>query len=117
MKHLKQDSEVLGRLEVLVKKYKKRFLEATNAIQDEQVSNYPILIAYPSFTTITVGLPLQEDEQLSFSATTLEELVVKKIVDMEKVDNFRQVYKQKKDHLCIFLLERPAPQFIFIPYS
>ena len=114
---MEQDSEVLGELEVAIKKNQARFLAAVKTIRDEQVSNYPILMAYPSFTTISIGLPLQEGERLSFNATTLEELAVKKVIDMERVDDFRKVYNQKQDHWCVFLLERPAPQFVFIPYS
>lgn len=119
VKDLKQDSEVLGKLEVAVKKHQQRLVGATKTIQDEQVSNYPIIVAYPSFTTIDIGLPLQEEPDLSFNfnATTLEELAVKKVIDLEKVDDFRKVYNQKKEQLCIFLLERPAPQFVFIPYG
>ena len=115
MKTLEQDSEVLGALEVEIKKNKKRFLQTVKTIQDENVSNYPILVAFPSFTNVDIGLPINEGETLSFNATTLEELAMKKIVKMEKVDEFRKLYKEKKDTFCIFLLEKPAPQFIFIP--
>lgn len=115
MKTLEQDSEVLGTLDVEIKKNKKRFLQTVKTIQDENVSNYPILVAYPSFTNVDIGLLINEGETLSFNATTLEELAMKKVVKMEKIDEFRKLYKEKKDTLCIFLLEKPAPQFIFIP--
>ena len=115
MKTLEQDSEVLGALDVEIKKNKKRFLQTVKTIQDENVSNYPILIAYPSFTNIDIGLLINEGKTLSFNATTLEELAMKKVVKMEKIDEFRELYKAKKDTFCIFLLEKPAPQFIFIP--
>lgn len=115
MKTLEQDSEVLGTLAVEIKKNKKRFLQTVKTIQDENVSNYPILVAYPSFTNVDIGLLINEGETLSFNATTLEELAMKKVVKMEKIDEFRKLYKEKKDTLCIFLLEKPAPQFIFIP--
>ncbi len=115
MKTLEQDSEVLGTLEVEIKKNKKRFLQTIKTIQDENVSNYPILVAFPSFTNVDIGLPIHEGQKLSFNATTLEELAMKKVVNMEKIDEFRKLYKEKKDTLCIFLLEKPAPQFIFIP--
>jgi len=117
VKTLDQDSEVLGALEVAMKKNKKWFLQAIKTIEDENVSNYPILVAFPSFTNVNIGLPINEGEHFSFNATTLEELAVKKVVDMEKIDGFRKLYKEKKDSFCIFLLEKPAPQFIFIPYN
>jgi hypothetical protein len=115
VKTLEQDSEVLGALDVEIKKNKKRFLQTVKTIQDENVSNYPILVAFPSFTNVDIGLLINEGEKFSFSATTLEELAMKKVVDLDKIDEFRKLYKEKKDTLCIFLLEKPAPQFIFIP--
>lgn len=115
MKTLEQDSEILGALEVAIKKDQEWFLQTIKTIQDENVSNYPILVAFPSFTNVNIGLPIKEGEQLSFNATTLEELAMKKVVNLEKIDEFRKLYKEKKDTFCIFLLEKPAPQFIFIP--
>lgn len=115
MKTLEQDSKILGTLEVAIKKNKEWFLQTVKTIQDENVSNYPILVAFPSFTTADIGLPIKEEGNLSFNATTLEELAMKKIVDLGKIDEFRKLYKEKKDSFCIFLLEKPAPQFIFIP--
>ncbi|MFT5646744.1 MAG: hypothetical protein ACI976_001427 [Aureispira sp.] len=115
MKTLEQDSEVLGALDVEIKKNKKRFLQTVKTIQDENVSNYPILVAFPSFTNVDIGLPINEGEKFSFNATTLEELAMKKVVNLDKIDEFRKLYKEKKDTFCIFLLEKPAPQFIFIP--
>lgn len=114
---LQQDSEVLGLLEVAIKKNKDWFLQTIKTITDEQVSNYPILVAFPSFTNVNIGLPIKEEEQFSFNATTLEELAMKKVVDLDKIDEFRKLYKEKKDSFCIFLLEKPAPQFIFIPIN
>ncbi|WMX16606.1 MULTISPECIES: hypothetical protein [unclassified Aureispira] len=115
VKTLEQDSEILGALEVAIKKDKEWFLQTIKTIQDENVSNYPILVAFPSFTTVNIGLPIVEGEKLSFNATTLEELAMKKVVSLEKIDEFRKLYKEKKNSFCIFLLEKPAPQFIFIP--
>lgn len=116
MQTLEQDPEVLGNLEVAIKKNKALFLHTIETIQNENVSNYPILIAYPSFTILEIGLALKEEDFFSFNATTLEELAMKKIINMDKIDEFRKLYKEKKDSFCVFLLEKPAPQFIFIPY-
>ena len=116
VKVLEQDSTVLESLENEINKKKKWFLQTVKTIQDENVSNYPILVAFPSFTNLDVGLSISEGESFSFNATTLEELAMKKIVNLDKIDDFRKLYKEKKDSFCIFLLEKPAPQFIFIPY-
>ena len=116
MKTLDQDSEILGILEVALKKNQQWFLQTIQTIRDENVSNYPILIAFPSFTNLNIGLPIKEGESLSFNASTLEELAMKKVVDLDKIDGFRKLYKEKQDSFCIFLLQKPAPQFVFVPY-
>lgn len=117
MRTLDQNSTIFGTLEVALKKNKEWFLQTIQTICDENVSNYPILIAFPSFTSLNIGLPIKEEESLSFNASTLEELVMKKIVNLDKVDEFRTLYKRKKDSFCIFLLQKPGPQFVFVPYT
>lgn len=117
MKTLDQDSEILGILEVALQKNKAWFLQTIQTIRDENVSNYPILIAFPSFTNLQIGLPIKEEGELSFNASTLEELAMKKVVDLNKIDEFRKLYKEKQDSFCIFLLQKPAPQFVFVPHT
>lgn len=113
---LEENHAILKTLQAEINKNKTWFIKAVKTILDENISNYPILVAFPSFTNLNIGLPISEGEKFSFNATTLEELAMKKIVSMEKVDEFRKVFREKKDSFCIFLLEKPAPQFIFMPY-
>ncbi len=113
---MKENHVVLETLKSEVNTKRTWFVKAVQTILDENISNYPILVAYPSFTHLNIGLPLSEGESFSFNATTLEELAMKKIVSLEKVDEFRKLFKEKKDCFCIFLLEKPEPQFIFMPY-
>jgi hypothetical protein len=116
VKILEQDSEVLEALNLEINKNKKWFIEAVKTIQNENVSNYPIIVAFPAFANLDVGIPIKEEKHFSFNATTLEELAMKKILDLKKIDDFRELYKKKKNTFCIFLLEKPAPQFIFVPF-
>ena len=113
---MEDNQEILKTLQSEIQKNKNWFVKALSTILDENISNYPILVAYPSFTNLNIGLAISEGGNFSFNATTLEELTMKKIVSMEKVDQFRKLFKEKKDSFCIFLLEKPAPQFIFMPY-
>ena len=116
MSTLEKDFEILKVLESEINKNKNWFIQAVKTIQNENISNYPILVAFPSFTNLNIGLPISEGNKFSFNATTLEELAMKKIVDLQKIDDFRKLFNEKKDSFCIFLLEKPAPQFIFIPF-
>jgi len=111
----KQDTLILKALEEAVQKNEEWFLQAIQTIQNEGVSNYPILVAYPNTTNVEIGLAIRETERFSFNATTLEELAMKKIINLEKVNEFRTLFKEKKDMFCVFLIDQPAPQFIFVP--
>ncbi len=113
---MQQDTIVLKALEEAIYKNETWFRQTVTTILNEGVSNYPILVAYPIITEIEIGLPILQSERYAFNATTLEELAMKKVVNLEKVDEFRTIYKQKKESYCIFLLDQPAPQFIFVPY-
>ena len=113
---MEENHAILESLKSEIDKKRDWFTKAVKTILDENISNYPILVGYPAFTDLNIGLPLSEGKNFSFNATTLEELAMKKIVALEKVDEFRKLFKEKKDSFCIFLLEKPAPQFIFMPY-
>lgn len=113
---LDKDFGILNVLEAEINKKKDWFIKTVKTIQNENISHYPILVAFPSFTSLNIGLPIFEGERFSFNATTLEELAMKKVVDLEKIDDFRKLYREKKDSFCIFLLEKPAPQFVFLPF-
>lgn len=113
---LEQDPILLGALETAIKKKQESFFQVFQTIKNEEVSNYPILVAYPNTTNVEIGLPIVEGERYNFNATTLEELAMKKIVNLKKVDEFRKLYKDKPQNFCVFFIELPTPQFIFVPY-
>ena len=57
------------------------------------------------------------DTVLIFSQELLEEFVRREIVGKEKVDDFRDVYKNPEMFACIFLLTPEDMEFIFCPYD
>ena len=71
---LEQDPIVLKALKQAIAKNQEWFLQTIQTIFNEEVSNYPILVAYPAATQIEIGLPILESERYGFNATTLEEL-------------------------------------------
>ena len=50
-----------------------------------------------------------------FSASHLEEFVHKSIIAMDKVDEFRELYNQHSDELCIFVIDNDMGDFVFLP--
>ncbi len=91
--------------------------KAADAILDQDVSSYPIFVIHQY--QVDIGLPIIEKKDggsnWSVNATTLEELATKNIVEMSKVEDFKEVYKDPKMFLCLFVLSELGAQFIFLP--
>lgn len=107
----------IEKLEAELKPYLSVMGKAADAILDQDVSSYPIFVVHQH--TVDIGLPLIEkaegEANWSVNATTLEELATKKIVEMSKVEDFKEVYKDPEDQLCLFVLSDLGANFIFIP--
>lgn len=89
---------------------------ATDTILDQDVSRYPIFVIHQQ--EINLGIPLEIDSALSrwkANASSLEEFVTKQLIESEKVDDFKRVYKDPQEFLCLFLIEETGANFVFIP--
>ncbi|MEZ5041117.1 MAG: hypothetical protein R2828_14560 [Saprospiraceae bacterium] len=91
--------------------------KAADAILDQEVSSYPIFIIHQHQVEIGVLLVKREagKSDWSIQASTLEELVTKQIIQMDKVDDFRKIYKDPRTNLCLFTLSEMGATFIFLP--
>lgn len=116
---MKPESLLLGTLEKSLVRHQELLQQALQTVQDEGVSNYPLLIAHRHQADL--GIPLFDreayGEDWSFNVSTLEELVVKKLIDPQKVDDFRALYKEHEKHYCIFLLKKEDAKIVFQPYA
>ncbi len=91
--------------------------DAADTILDEKVSSYPIFVIHQLEVEIGIALLGREAAGSNWNvhASTLEELAAKRIVAHEKVDDFRDVYKDPEAYLCLLLLTQQGAQFIFLP--
>lgn len=109
----------LKTLEADIKKIGELLQEAAQTIINQEVSNYPLFVAHQH--AIVIGIELLDKDQMetnwSFNATTLEEMVAKKIVLMERLEDFKAIYKSPEDFVCIFLVDDEGSEFIFYPYT
>lgn len=109
--------EKFRHIESELKPYRSTLAEAADAIIDKQISSYPIFVVHR--LEVDIGLPLINREDVagnwSVNASTLEEFVTKKIIEMEKLQDFRQIYKDPSTHLCLFLLSDFGATFVFLP--
>lgn len=97
--------------------YMKLLAGASDTILEQEVSSYPIFILHQE--AVAIGIPLYEPAKGQtgrfIHASTLEELAARKVVTMEKVDEFRKVFKDPKAFFCLFVLEGEKGEFVFLP--
>ncbi|NUQ22380.1 MAG: hypothetical protein HUU34_00390 [Saprospiraceae bacterium] len=90
--------------------------QAADVILDQEVSAYPVFIVHQAM--LSMGIPLIEnaaESEWSVNASTLEELVTKQIVQEDKLDVFRQVYKDPRTFLCLLVIADSSADFVFLP--
>ena len=91
--------------------------QATDTIQNENVSEYPILVV--SEQDIQLGIPLGNRhsfaEKWSINASTLEEFIARQVIESEKLEDFKSIYKDPKNFLCFFVIANIGATFVFLP--
>ena len=93
--------------------------EVAYEILDNDLSKYPIFIAHE--LPLTIGeLILDKDDfstSWSFSATTMEELLENQVIQPDKEEEFKNIYKDPRKNICVFLISEKGGNFIFYPYK
>lgn len=110
------DTSKYKQLESELDPYKKIMGLAGDSIIDQEVSKYPIFVAHQHEVEIGISI-LDEDKSGKWKvhASTLEEFVSKQIIEVDKVDSFKTIYKSPKSHCCVFVLSELGAKFIFLP--
>ncbi len=108
----------LVEVERLLKQYRSELATAAETVRTQDVSNYPIFVA--SKTELELGIPLllrgSLPNEWAVNASTLEEFHVKRIIETEKIDDFRSLYRKHSDEICVFVyLADGTAKFVFIP--
>jgi len=104
-------------LEEDLKAYKKLMAQIADTVLDNEVSKYPLFVIHRDQLDLGVLLVDHEDgkSKWSIQSSTLEVLAAKKVIGMDKVDRFRQVFKDPQQFLCLFVLSDMGPSFVFLP--
>lgn len=92
--------------------------EASYQIRKRGFSDFPI---FPiSKGDIQVGQILIGTNELAnmwnYNASFLDEFVQRKIIAEEKVEEFKQAYKDPDEFCCLFVMDMDFAKFTFIPY-
>ncbi|MDH5602517.1 MAG: hypothetical protein OEY51_01175 [Cyclobacteriaceae bacterium] len=92
--------------------------EAAYQIKVRGFSDYPVFAL--SKTEIPIGQLLIDKKDMgiewSVYASYLDELVQREIVASDKVENFKNTYKNIDEFCCLFVADQAFTSFVFIPY-
>lgn len=92
--------------------------EASYQIRKRDFSDYPI---FPiSKVDIPVGQLLigrtELAAQWNYYASFLDEFVQRKLIDADKVEDFKSTYKDPDEFCCLFVVDADFTNFLYIPY-
>lgn len=104
------------KLERELKPYMEVMGTAADAIVEKGISDYPVLVIHQQ--QIELGIPVVKRDEVegnwSVNASTLEEFVMKNVIQQDKTEDFQSIYKDPSEYLCLFILSELGAQFIFV---
>jgi len=97
--------------------YKPVMMQAAETIRDQGVSDYPIMLIHQQ--EVSVGIAIAERGKVAgnwnVNASTLEEFLTKNLIEENKIDSFKTIYKSRRGFICLFVLSELGAEFIFLP--
>ena len=111
------EKEILVNLEGDLKALNKELNETVKAIVDGGYSKFPILLAHAEDIAIAQKVIDKNihNSTFNFSASTLEEMVTRKIIVEDKKKDFEAKMKANSESFCILLVHPESMRFIFMP--
>ena len=92
--------------------------EASYQIRIQGFSDFPIFII--SKNAIPIGQILFSKDEIgtiwNYYVTYVDEFVQRKIIEQQKLDLFKETYKDPDEYCCLFVVDGEFTKFIFIPY-
>ncbi|MCK5367553.1 MAG: hypothetical protein KAQ62_03345 [Cyclobacteriaceae bacterium] len=112
------DGKQLGRVTQDFIKVADHIKEASYQIRKRGFSDFPIFII--SKAEIPLGQLLYKKDEVgtnwNYFVTYLDEFVQRKIIEKEKVEDFKKTYKNPDEFCCLFVIDGEFTKFVFIPY-
>ena len=110
-----EEKEILYNLEADIKTLKKELNETVKAVVDGGYSKFPVLLAHSEDIAIAQKVIDKSMHQthFSFSASTLEEMVTRKIILKDKQGDFEKKMMENNDSFCVLLVHPDSMKFIF----
>ena len=112
------DGKYLGTVSQDFIKVSDHIKEASYQIRKRGYSDFPIFLI--SKTDISIGQLLYKKDEVgtdwNYFVTYLDEFIERKIIDKEKVAEFKDSYKNPDEFCCLFVIDGEFTKFVFIPY-
>jgi hypothetical protein len=112
-------NKLIENLNVDLKIYDEMIKEVSSDMIKEAFTQYPIFIATEHEVKLGELILEKDDHAATFSiyATTLEEMVERKLVLESKKEEFIRTYKDPKKFMCVMLITETIASFVFVPYK
>lgn len=112
------DGKYLGEISTDFVKIADQIKEASYLIRERKISQFPI---FPiSKVEIAIGKLLygkfEFNTDWNYYASMLEEFLQRKLVDEEKIEEFKATYKDPDEYCCLFVVDESFVNFVFIPF-
>ena len=92
--------------------------EASYQVRKRGFSDFPIFII--SETEIPIGQLLYKNTEVgtkwNYYVTYIDEFIERKIIEKDKIDVFKETYKNPEEFCCLFVIDSEFTRFVFIPY-
>lgn len=112
------DGKYLGMISQDFIKVTDHIKEASYQIRKRGFSDFPIFIL--SKSEIALGQLLYKKEEVgtdwNYFVTYLDEFIQRKIIEIDRVDDFKSNYKDPEEFCCLFVIDGEVSKFVFIPY-
>ena len=112
------DGKYLGTVSQDFIKVSDHIKEASYQIRKRGYSDFPIFLI--SKTDISIGQLLYKKDEggtdWNYFVTYLDEFIERKIIDKEKIADFKDSYKNPDEFCCLFVIDGEFTKFVFIPY-